>query len=125
MAESQTTPTKEETEMLTNISAAIISNQIAYVNNHNIQLTPYFKQRLKRHLKIVNEELEKAERNEFDMFFDMKEESTEAVFNAQFKMIEEITSLGLFHYENITEIIKAYKKDPKSIQGIVNKINRK
>lgn len=125
MAESQTTPTKEETELLTKISSAIISNQIAYVNNHDIQFTQYFKQRLKRHLKIVNEELEKAERNEFDLFFDSNEESTNAIFNAQFKMIEQITSLGLFHYENITEIIKAYNKDPKSIQGIVNKINKR
>ena len=84
----------------------------------------YLKQELKKRIKLVQTELIKAEAAEYDKFFDKKERETIEIYNVVETCVKEIASLGLHHLEAMTEIVKAYKKDPKSIQGIVNKINR-
>ena len=60
----------------------------------------------------------------FDDLHDNENESTDFVYEIHRKMVKEICDLGFMEFENITNILKAYKKDPKSIEGIVNKINK-
>lgn len=107
------------------ITQSIIANQIAFDFNHEIKHTVYFKHRLKKILNQLIPELEKAEKNEFDQFFDEQENITDELYDVQREMTRQLSTLGLMHFQNVSEIIQAYKKDPKSIQGIVNKINKK
>lgn len=66
-------------------------------------------------------ELKKVETNIFDKFFDKNEESTVVVYDTYDKFI---SNIPIWDMENLTRIIEAYHKDPKSIEGIVNKILR-
>lgn len=113
-----------ELDTLTKISQSIIANQIAYHLNHEIRFTGYFKHKLKNALNLLDKELLKAEKEEFDKFFDQVETPTNELCEIQTEMVKEIASVGLIHFGNILEIVKAYKKNPKSIEGIVKKINK-
>lgn len=110
--------------IITKISQSILANQIAYNFLHEIQFTQYNKHRLKMLLKQVNEELGKAERSEYDLLFDKKEKATADTYAAIQEMVQEISELGLFHFDNIKEMVRAYKKNPESIMGIAKKVNR-
>ena len=116
-------PLKPDT--LTKISQSIIANQIAYDFNHEIKFTPYFKHELKMRMTPVITLLQKAELEEYDKFFGLAERAASDTYAAMTKMINEISSAGLFEFDNIAELVKAYKTDPKSVMGIAKKINRK
>ena len=109
----------------TKITQSIIANQVAYNFNHNILFNKrYYKHELKRYLNLVQKELAKAERTDYDMLFDANPDATAETYQALEDMVNEIGSLGLMHFANITEMVKAYKTDAKSIIGIANKITR-
>lgn len=116
-------PLKPDT--LTKISQSIIANQIAYNFNHEIKFTQYYKHELKMRLTPVITLLQKAEIEEYDKFFGLAERAASDTYGAMVKMVNEITSAGLFEFDNIAELVKAYKSDPKSVMGIAKKINRK
>lgn len=110
-------------EKIHHITHAIIANQIALNKNEAVKHTPYYKQGLKQKLNLLMPELIKAEKD-YDDFFEAKENSTVAVYEAYEKFINAVASVPIWECENITAIIQAYRKDPKSIEGIVNKILR-
>ena len=109
----------------TKISQSIIANQLAMNFNHEIKHTEYFKGSLKAKIRPLQLELIKAERAEYDKIFNEAERPANDVYNALEEMVNEIASLGIMHCEVVTELVKAFKKDSKSIEGIINKINRK
>ncbi len=113
-----------QTKNLTLISQSFIINQIALDWNERIKHTKFYKHDLKKWLKMVQGVLFKAEEKEYDIIFETAEKETCQTYQVMQESIEEIASLGLHHLQNIAEIVKAYKKDPKSINGIVTKINR-
>ena len=122
MKDNKVQPLQPDT--LTKISQSIIANQIAYDFNHEIKFTRYYKQDLKQKLNQLQPVLAKAEREEYDKFFDCAERASSDTYKAMAEMVQEITSLGLFEFNNIKDIIQAYKKDPKSVYGIAKKVNK-
>lgn len=112
-----------KTDTKTKITQSIISNQLAFEFNHAIKFTRYYKHKLKNILNNLNKELRKAEREEFELFYDVSEEYTDELYNHQSKLVQQIASIGLEHFSNISSMLDAYLKNPKSINGIVNKIN--
>jgi len=84
----------------------------------------YFKQKLKQTAKLFLQELLKVEKEYYDKFFDKSEDSTIVVYETYDNFMKTIANVPIYHMQNITSIIEAYQKDPKSIEGIVNKINR-
>lgn len=115
---------KLQPTIVTKISQSILANQIAYNFLFEIEQTKYNKQRLKMLLKQINEELKKAEKTEYDLLYDKKESATRETYSAMEEMVKEISELGLFHFDNIKEMIRAYKKNPASVMGIAKKLNR-
>lgn len=115
---------KLQPTIVTKISQSILANQIAYNFLFEIEQTKYNKRRLKMLLKQINEELKKAEKTEYDLLYDKKESATRETYAAMEEMVKEISELGLFHFDNIKEIIRAYKKNPASVMGIAKKLNR-
>lgn len=109
----------------TKVVQSIIANQIALDFMRDIQGTQFFVKTLKQKVKMAQAELEKAEIHHFEnLFLENEEFAASEVFVKQREMVKEIAALGIMHFENITHMVRAYKKDPSSIQGIVNKINR-
>jgi hypothetical protein len=84
----------------------------------------FFKQNLKAKCNTFLQELIKIEKNYYDKFFDAKEQSTIDVYNVYENFINQVSNIPIWEMENITSILKAYEKDPKSIEGITNKILR-
>lgn len=103
------------------ITHAIIVNEIALHTNVWIRKTKYFKGILKNRINQLLPELYKCV-PDYDSFFNRHEESTEVVTEIYENYTKAIASVPIWECENITSIIEAYKKDPKSINGIVNKI---
>jgi methyltransferase-like protein len=81
-----------------------------------------FKQNLKLKCNHFLTELIKVEKEWYDKFFDAKEQSTIDVYNVYEKFINEVSKVPIWEMENIITILKAYQKDPKSIEGITKKI---
>ena len=84
----------------------------------------YFKQKLKQTAKSFLQELFKVEKEYYDVFFDKSEDSTIVIYDTYNDFMQTVASVPIYHMENITAIIQAYQKDPKSIEGIVKKINK-
>jgi hypothetical protein len=106
------------------ITNSVMSCQIALNQLEQIKFTPYYKQSLKNKLNSVLVELIKVEANHYDKFFDRDSDATDAVYSVFDKFIKKVSEIAIYDMENICHIIDAYKKDQKSIEGIVNKINR-
>lgn len=109
---------------LVQITESIINNQMALDSNEQIKHTIYYKHGLKSVLNRLNKFLLKAEKEEYNKFLDSNADFIDELYNVKFDLIKELSTIGIEHYSNILEMIKAYKKDSKSIAGIVNKINR-
>ena len=85
---------------------------------------PKIKQSLRQKCKEFLQELYKVEREYYDVFFNKSEDSTVVVYDIYDTFMKTVASVPIYHMANITSIIEAYQKDPKSIEGIVKKINR-
>lgn len=112
-------------ELLTKITQSIIANQVALDFNEQIKHTNYYKRSLKNKLNLLLKELIPLEKKEFDLFYENAEQACSDCHEAQRNMITELSSLEFYHFDNVRQIIIAYKKDPKSIEGIVKKINKR
>jgi hypothetical protein len=80
-----------------------------------------FKQTLKQKAKTFLDELIKVEKI-YNDFFDAKEESTVAVYDVYDNFMKEMAQVPIYDMESIAYVLQAYRKDPKSIQGITKKI---
>lgn len=109
---------------LTKITQSIIANQVALDFNDQIKHTNYYKKNLKNKLNLLLKELIPLEKKEFDLFYENSEQACVDCYECQREMIKELSSLEFWHFDNIRQLIIAYKKDPKSLQGIVRKINK-
>ena len=107
------------------VSQSILTNQLALVLNERIKHTPHYNSTLKYRLNNTIDELIKLEQKGYDKLFDQHETSVKQFYDETAEMMEEVANLGLHHIKNITEMLRAFQKDPSSIAGIVNKINRK
>lgn len=114
---------QRELTTIDKITHSIIINQIALNNNESIKHTPFYKKDLKNRLNMLLTELYKHE-TEYDKFFEKESESTGHVYDAYENYIKTVSSVPIWECENISLIIEAYKKDPKSIEGICKKILR-
>lgn len=110
-------------DMLNKITQAIICNQLALYFNENIKGTNYYRHKVKGAANMLISELIKSE-PEYDKFFDADEERTKMFYDVFSTLVNEIAESGMAHFENITNVIRAYKKNPASMNGIVNKILR-
>ena len=102
------------------ISQSIIANQVAYNFLHEIQFTPFYKQRLKNLLGQVNQELMKHEKELYDKIDELKE--NENVYYSASELVNRLSGLTMDKFPDIINMLEAYKKSPESINGIVNKV---
>ncbi len=115
--------TKEkQTETLT---GAVIINQLALHYNEQLKHANFYKKELKNSLNRTVRELIKAEQNEFDKVFDADSEYTEKISENVTNIMLELSKGGFADMVLMGNMMVAYKKDPKAIDGIVNKVLNK
>ena len=112
----------KQTETLT---GAVILNQLALFYNESLKHTRFYKRELKNSLNRTVRELIKAEQNEFDKVFDADSEYTEKISDNVTNIMLELSKGGFADMVLVGNILVAYKKDPKAINGIVNKVLNK
>ena len=113
MAEEQFTPEQieeQKTKILDKITESILFNQMALNKLHEVRYTPYYEKELKNALNRAQTHLLKTETKQFDLLFDKREKSTQDLLKVQEEMVAEITSIGLEEFENITSMLRIYKK---------------
>lgn len=99
-----------------------MSCEIALNQLEAIKHTPYYKQSLKNKINAVIPELIKAEQYHYDKFFEALSDSTDHVYKVFETFVKVISQVPIYDMENICYMIEAYNKDPKSMNGITNKI---
>ena len=104
------------------LTASVISNFIAQHFNNEVRHTSYYKHNLKKVGNLYAKELEKAELKEFDLLDERQPEALHLISSNQLEFIEEIVKRPFTEMALLQNIILAYKKEPKRIEGIVNKI---
>lgn len=114
----------QQLDQIHRITHAIIANQIALNYNEAIKHTPFYKQKLKMKMNQLLPELIRAEAD-YDEFWAALLKETQEVTEAFDEFVKTISSVPIWDCRNVSAIIKAYQKDPASIEGIVKKINKK
>ena len=107
---------------LGNLTGSVICNQLALHFNEQLKHTVHYKRNLKRFGNMYNKELIKAELDQFDKIFDADEGMSHFLSSSLQDFIEIIVATGFIDFVILQNIIKAYKLNPKSIEGITRKI---
>lgn len=101
---------------------AVIANQLALFYNEELKYTPFYRHELKKTLNAVLPHLLKLEATGYDNLLDQVGEQLDYVHDAKLALIEEIARLEPPDYGDLINIIRAFKKNPKSLMGIALKI---
>lgn len=104
------------------ITHIIINSACLFYRLHDAYCEKVFGQKLKQKAKIFLDELKIVEQKFYNDFLDKKEDSTCGVYDVYDNFIKEISETEIYDMQNITMLIKAYKKDKKSLEGICKKI---
>ena len=110
---------EKQTETLT---GAVILNQLALFYNEELKHTKFYKKPLKNTLIKAIRQLMIAEKNEFDKVFNADAEYTEKISDNVTNIMLELSKGGFADMVLMGNMMVAYKKDPKAINGIVNKV---
>jgi len=107
-------------KIITSVLAMQISSNILT----DLQTAKVFKSSLKMHINRTIEALKEVELEHYDKFFKAKENETSGVYEVYENFIKVIAQVPIYDAENLLKMYEAYKKDPKSMEGITNKILR-
>ena len=107
-------------KVITGVVAMQISSNILT----DLQSAKLFKNSLKMHINRTIDALKEVEIEHYDKFFEAKENETSGVYEVYENFIEVIAQVPIYDAENLLKMYEAYKKDPKSMEGITNKILR-
>ena len=114
---------------LQKITESVVINYLALHFNNEVRYTSAYKHDLKRDLNKVIKTLEKAEKKEFDMLFEIGDDVAGFIDGISGSIMDMINALiqdkpkvSLFLKSNI---LNAYVKDSKRMDGIADKILNK
>jgi len=99
-----------------------MSLQISLNHLEGIKHTKIFAHKIKYLIKNLIPELVNVEKQYYDKLFDSQEQTTSEVYDVYNDFLNEMANVPIYDCQNLITIYKAYQKDPKSIEGIVNKI---
>ena len=105
-------------KIITSVLAMQISSNILT----DLQSAKVFKSSLKMHINRTIDALKEVEVEHYDNFFKAKENETAGVYEVYENFIKVIAQVPIYDAENLLTMYEAYKKDPKSMNGITNKI---
>lgn len=113
---------EQQNKILDKLTESILFNQMALNKLHEVRYTPYYEKELKNALNRAQKQLVKAEKKHFDNFFDKLETSTQGLLKIQEELVAEITEVGLEEFENLTNVIRAFKSYPEKFEEFINEL---
>lgn len=121
--------TKEERhvrlKMLEALTGSVISSYVALHYLEGLKRYGVLKQNEKNLLNKVIRMLQKTEKNEFDAIFDIDDDNVHMISSNLITFFDEVMKTGFTSHMLLQNMVLAYKKDPKSIEGIINKVLNK
>jgi hypothetical protein len=121
--------TKEELtarmKMLEAITGSVISS---YVNLHYLESLKRYglvKHKTKNLLNNTIKELQKLEQKEFEQIYGADEKNVHMISSNLIEFFDVVMKDGFTSQMLLQNMVIAYKKDPKSIEGIINKVLNK
>lgn len=109
-------------DTLEKLTGSIVCNYIALHYNEEVSHTGYYKKALKYKLKNAIQELQKAEKEEFDKIFDHEESVTHEISSNLITFVDEMVKTGFTDMMMMGNMQMAYKKDPKKLEETINTI---
>ena len=107
---------------LENLTAAIVSSQLTLHYLEQIKHTRYYRGKVKETLRAATIQLLKVESNEFEKINEINEEITHQVSSNLMEVISLMLAGGFSNMMLLGNLQHAYYKNPKAIEGIVNKV---
>lgn len=112
-----------ESKLMQDLAASIICNQLALHYNEELKNYPaLYKHNLKKYLNLTIKELIRAEEKEFDIVDNEAEEVTHQVSSNLMTYVDFMVKGGFTNFMMLANMQYAWNKNPKAIEGIVNKV---
>lgn len=106
------------------INHIVIACQVLSYYITGMRADGWFKKILLKFVNNLIEKLKEVEWKYFDKMYGVEEEAAVVVYDTYDSYIATMSSVPIWEMSNIIELIRAYNSDPKSLEGIVRKINR-
>jgi hypothetical protein len=107
---------------LETLTASIMHNYLALHYNEQLKHTPYYKGKLKEKLRNAMIQLQKEERNQFDKMEGEQSEITHQISSNIITYMDQLLKGSFTDVLLLQNMQMAYKKNPKAIEGIINKV---
>lgn len=107
---------------LEKLTASIIHNYLALHYNEQLKHTPYYKGKLKEKLRNTIIQLQKEERKQFDTMEEQQSEITHQISSNIIVYMDQLLKGTFTEMLLLQNMQMAYKKNPKAIEGIINKV---
>lgn len=107
---------------LENLTASVICSQLLLHYLEEIKHTRYYKGKLKETTRAAIIQLMKVERKEFDKLAETEGDIPHQISSNLIEIISLLMRGGFSNMMLLGNLQYAYHKDPKSIEGIVNKV---
>lgn len=111
----------QDTQLET-LTASIMHNYLALHYNEQLKHTPFYKGKLKEKLRNAMIQLQKEERNQFDKMHEQQSEITHQISSNIITYMEQLLKGSFTDVLQLQNMQMAYKKNPKAIEGIINKV---
>lgn len=108
-------------EQLTHIKI-LAQIQLNYLTDFKAKNKSFFTGTFKMFCNNFIKQLIEIESKHFDKAMDKQEEAVTVCYDVMDAFYKDVASVPIWDMQNIATIINAYKKDPKSIEGICKKI---
>lgn len=107
---------------LENLTASVICSQLLLHYLEEIKHTRYYKGKLKEATRAAIIQLMKVERKEFDKLEETEGDLPHQISSNLIEIISLLMRGGFSNMMLLGNLQYAYHKDPKAIEGIVNKV---
>jgi len=123
--QSKDTTTEREQKILSKIAQFIISASVTLEFMEEVKLTPVYRKKIKQTGNRFLSELSKIQNDYYEKLLNASEEGTDNLFDTQYDVVKSLSKLNIYKFDEIRQVIEAYEKEPKAIQGIVYQINKR
>jgi hypothetical protein len=96
--------------------------QLNYLTDFKAENKSFFTGSFKNFCNNFINHLIQIENKYFDKAIDKEEKSVTEIYKIMDAFLKDVSKVPVWEMQNISTIINAYKKDPKSIEGICKKI---
>jgi len=111
-------------KMIETITGSVLSSYVSLHYLESLKRYGMLRHKTKNLLNNTIKELQKIEEKEFERIYDADEKNTHIISSNLIEFFDVVMKDGFTSQMLLQNMIIAHKKDPKSIEGIINKVLR-